>query len=356
MLSIYIILLLPTSLDVFHSQIFRLASLLTKKGWAHSSTSSSGHFYLILQELLSTAISALNGTATLNHDNMTCLSLLVELSRLMTVADTGSLGVSWEEYMDAKKLFEKRILLNLLPAVILLFQRITSNNSSVPLSQLLNRNPLEPFLLHSALEFMEIFVDWEFSYTRCQPFLSNEMWFIPSSDWYSLIFELPPPQTSTSSSGTLFDLLIAVFKEARADSACFSDSAAAIRFRKSLSIFTRAAQFRTTRLESQLSQIQPMGQQPPLSSQEKRVRLTQMIFVPLFNAVGDLMTSSLFVSKSQELFDQPNWTEGRRLGEEEIQSLSLAVLRIIENPDVDLVALMTNCQFEKIIEVLEWYV
>lgn len=310
-----------------------------------------------MQELLTPAVDTLQRRSPLNHQSLMSLKFLIELSRLMADGETGTLGITWVEYMDAKKLFEKRILLNLIPATTTFFQMIISDLSSTPnpsLTQLLARHPFESLLFDCALEIMESFVEWDFSNASTQPLIPSEIWFTPSLDWYTTIFEIPPLSSSFSASPTtqLHELLATLHKAARDDPSFTTNPSCASRFRKTLGIFARASQFRCSRLDTK---ILSESQNQSLSLQEKRIHLIRMVFIPLINRVRTELESSIFVRMFGELYiERSRGPLLRELAEEEIQSLTLVILRIVENHEVDTVTLISECSYEQIFKVIEW--
>lgn len=249
-------------------QIIHLIAVLIKKGWAHSTTLEVGLFYPIVQDILNSVKVSLDSSwdAPLPHQNLVCLKLIGAISRLMSDSDTSHVRITWQEYMDSKKLFEKRILLELIPLVLPILQKTSQHFETIPATQALLLKPTLSQLLESSIDYLTTFVDWEFSHSHSPSLLPTEMWFMPNEDWFNVLFQhstttletnasqessYSTARSSTRKSSTFFEDVINLYRSLRSDPECVRHPVSLL-MKRTRYVFTRSSHFRATRMRSRL--------------------------------------------------------------------------------------------------------
>lgn len=385
---------------ICRNQIFGLVTLLVKKGWSQSTCSAEMRFYPLVQSLMSTVVKLCESILAagpmhqqLSHANLMCFRLLIDICRGMASTDIANVGIGWEDYMDAKKLFERQILAPLVPE-ILSFLRVMAmptaqGTNSVPFNSIGSSDGLpsrlqvmcgEPnfvTVVEYIVDLLEVFLDWEFSYTRCQALIPVESWFMPTDNWYSVLFEIPvsasassdPRRSSLGSSRssvedsssassmqstlstTLFTIVIDFYRIVRTQlfSSHSSFSRCAKLFCKSRSALNRVSHFRPTRMRSRFVSSSA-------AANEYQLQLTRTLYSPLFFAVAELIGSSIFITQGPQLLASPLGSETaelRSLAVGELQCLTHSLARIVDNVEVDVASLLTSDRYVPTGEVLE---
>lgn len=372
-------------------------TLLLRKGWSQSTCNTEMRFYPLVQSLTTTVIELCRAIARnpgtsqqLSHANLMCFCLLIDVSRGMASTDIVNIGVGWEDYMDAKKLFERHILANLVPELLAFFFQLTTPLTSDGSHQtvesyrssklhLMCTNMTSINVLEYALDLLEVFLDWEFSYTRCQALIPVESCFMPTDQWYSALFEVsnsaadlssghptsrqpapgwlqqadgsPAITQETTTTTTLFNLIICLYKEIRKELFVSPDSLPRCSnlFRKIRYALNRVSHFRPTRMRSRFVTAY-------VAAAELQLQLTRALYSPLFFAVADLLVSSILVSQAAQFTQQQSTAQQsnvRVIALEELQCLAHSLSRIANNADVDVSSLLLSDSYAVVGSVLE---
>jgi hypothetical protein len=332
--------------------MFFLITRLIKKGFCDDCSDSTYHFYRLVESLMNSVVSYLQSsdTGTLSNENLMCVQLFVELCQQMQHTDIASLGILWESYLAGKKNFEKNILLPFFTTFVsflcnLLLNGNDSNRSCNPPFQRFLNNDSFLKLMEYLLILLEIFLDWDFAAVSNEDLVSVDLCFMPTSDWYDLIFQF---QYNNKTVG-LITILIEFYVNVRwALDKSQNESHLWIElFYKMTNILKRLSSINLTRIKSKFHGLS-------LSPDASRAHLTSIVYIPFLITLLDLITSSQLIQHTWDTAVTPN--DIQRVGMRELACLWYCLSRIMTNLQVDMATVLCNNDVSNRLKLLDEYV
>ncbi|XP_053993683.1 uncharacterized protein LOC128884360 isoform X2 [Hylaeus volcanicus] len=320
------------------NSIFFLITRLIKKGFCDDCSDSAYHFHGLVKSLMNSIVSYLESfdTWTFSNENLMCVQLFVELCQQMQHTDTASLGIVWESYLNGKKSFEKNILLPLFTTFIsflchlLLNENDLNRSCNVSFQRFLN-NEFFLKLLKYLLTLLEIFLDWDFAAVSSEELICIDLCFMPTTDWYDLIFQFQYNNKTV----TLINILIELYVNVRwaLDKSENESTLWVELFYKMTNILKRLSSLNLTRMKSQFHGLM-------LSSDASRSHLTSIVYIPFLVTLLDLLTSSQLIQHTWDTTATQNALQ--RVGMTELACVWYCLSKIMTNLQVDMATVLCH--------------